>query len=174
MIANRCPLLQAVSSAYDCHSSGNAYSCRAAFEYAKAWADAVASAHAEAFSLVINECHCRGELQQTIATDYGSATVFKQLVADVVAEARAQVCVEGNANAEASAVVSCQQAVYANVFAKVRLHCLPLIVCTLGSLAQACSRAHHWGQPTYMLEGCNKVLGTLEIRWGRQGGVVAR
>jgi hypothetical protein len=137
-------VLQAVSSAStECISSGNAYGCGAAFAYAKAWAIATASAHAEAFSLAINECNCRDHDQQVIASDYGSADSFKKLVAEVEATAKAQVCVSGNASAKASVVASCQQGVYANVFAKVCLLSLPLIVCRLSTLlhAHACGEA---------------------------------
>jgi hypothetical protein len=124
-------VLQAISSAStECESSGNAYGCGAAFAYAKAWAKAVASAHAEAFALAFNECNCRDHNQQAITSDYGTAASFEKLVAEVEATASAQVCVSGDARAEASALSSCKQAVYANVFAKVRPRCLHLIACT--------------------------------------------
>lgn len=146
-------MLQAVSSAStECASSGNAYGCGAAFAYAKAWAIAVASAHAEAFALAVNECECRYHDQVAIASDYGSAPVFKELVAEVEAKAEARVCVSGNASASASVVASCSQKVYAYVFAKVRPSCLPWSACTLeGFVAGMPESAALW-LATYMLE----------------------
>jgi hypothetical protein len=165
---NRCPVLQAVSSASaECISSGNAYGCAAAFAYARAWAEAVASAHAGAFSLAINKCTCRGEPQEVIASNYGSASVFEELVVDVEAVASAKVCVKGNASAHASVLASCQQTVYADVFANVRSHGLPLIACTLGRIGA--------GMPaSASLWSANKRAGGLKRGVGHAGDRVGR